>query len=45
MAQSAVEAATYADLEAVPPHLVAEIINGRLVTGLPWPFEQPTNKA
>lgn len=24
--------ATYADLEAVPPHLVAEIIRGRLVT-------------
>ena len=24
--------ATYADLEAVPPHLVAEILNGRLVT-------------
>ncbi len=24
--------ATYADLEAVPPHLVAEIIDGRLVT-------------
>jgi len=24
--------ATYADLEAVPPHLVAEIIGGRLVT-------------
>lgn len=24
--------ATYADLEAVPPHLVAEIVDGRLVT-------------
>ena len=24
--------ATYADLKAVPPHLVAEILNGRLVT-------------
>ena len=26
------ERATYADLEAVPPHLVAEILRGRLVT-------------
>ena len=24
--------ATYADLEAVPPHLVAEILHGKLVT-------------
>jgi Uma2 family endonuclease len=32
MADSAKKRATYADLEAVPPHLVAEIIDGRLVT-------------
>jgi Uma2 family endonuclease len=32
MAEPARKHATYADLEAVPPHLVAEIINGALVT-------------
>ena len=32
MADSAKRSATYADLEAVPPHLVAEIIHGTLVT-------------
>ncbi len=32
MAQLAERTATYADLEAVPPHLVAEILFGRLVT-------------
>jgi Uma2 family endonuclease len=32
MAKPAQHAATYADLEAVPPHLVAEILYGRLVT-------------
>jgi Uma2 family endonuclease len=32
MATTAKSAATYADLEAVPPHLVAEIIYGTLVT-------------
>jgi Uma2 family endonuclease len=32
MAQLAHRAATYADLEAVPPHLVAELLYGRLVT-------------
>jgi Uma2 family endonuclease len=32
MAQPAKRRATYADLEAVPPHLVAEIIDGELVT-------------
>lgn len=32
MAQDLERPATYADLEAVPPHLVAEILNGRLVT-------------
>lgn len=32
MAQTAERPATYADLEAVPPHLVAEILHGRLVT-------------
>ena len=31
-AQPAKKRATYADLEAVPPHLVAEIIDGELVT-------------
>jgi Uma2 family endonuclease len=32
MAEPAKRRATYADLEAVPPHLVAEIIHGALVT-------------
>jgi Uma2 family endonuclease len=32
MADPAKRLATYADLEAVPPHLVAEIIHGALVT-------------
>jgi Uma2 family endonuclease len=32
MAEPAKHLATYADLEAVPPHLVAEIIHGALVT-------------
>ncbi|HET7411391.1 MAG TPA: Uma2 family endonuclease, partial [Pararhizobium sp.] len=32
MAESEKRRATYADLEAVPPHLVAEIINGELRT-------------
>lgn len=32
MAEPAKRPATYADLEAVPPHLVAEIIDGDLVT-------------
>lgn len=32
MADPAKKLATYADLAAVPPHLVAEIINGTLVT-------------
>lgn len=32
MAQTADKTATYADLEAVPPHLVAEILFGHLVT-------------
>jgi Uma2 family endonuclease len=32
MADTAEKPATYADLEAVPPHLVAEILFGRLVT-------------
>jgi Uma2 family endonuclease len=32
MAQAAEKPATYADLEAVPPHLVAEILFGHLVT-------------
>jgi Uma2 family endonuclease len=32
MTQTALKPATYADLEAVPEHLVAEIIDGRLVT-------------
>ena len=32
MAEPAKKRATYADLEAVPPHLVAEIIHGALVT-------------
>ncbi len=32
MADIADTRATYADLEAVPPHLVAEILRGRLVT-------------
>lgn len=32
MAQDFIRPATYADLEAVPPHLVAEIIFGRLET-------------
>jgi Uma2 family endonuclease len=32
MGASAKTRATYADLEAVPPHLVAEIIDGKLVT-------------
>lgn len=32
MAQDLIRPATYADLEAVPPHLVAEIIFGRLET-------------
>jgi Uma2 family endonuclease len=32
MAKPANRPATYADLEAVPPHLVAEIIDGQLVT-------------
>ncbi|RXF73881.1 Uma2 family endonuclease [Hansschlegelia zhihuaiae] len=31
-ADPAIRKATYADLEAVPPHLVAEIIDGRLET-------------
>lgn len=31
-ADPAIRRATYADLEAVPPHLVAEIIDGRLET-------------
>ena len=32
MVQTLTRAATYADLEAVPPHLVAEILFGELVT-------------
>lgn len=32
MAETLKQPATYADLEAVPPHLVAEIIDGDLVT-------------
>ena len=32
MADPAQRGATYADLEAVPPNLVAEIIHGALVT-------------
>lgn len=32
MAEPTTKRATYADLEAVPPHLVAEIIDGELVT-------------
>lgn len=32
MAEPAKKRVTYADLEAVPPHLVAEIIDGELVT-------------
>jgi Uma2 family endonuclease len=32
MADRAKRPATYADLEAVPPHLVAEIIDGELIT-------------
>lgn len=32
MAEPTKKRATYADLEAVPPHLVAEIIDGELVT-------------
>ncbi|MBX9934106.1 MAG: Uma2 family endonuclease [Methylobacterium sp.] len=36
MADAAIREATYADLEAVPAHLVAEIINGALETH-PWP--------
>ena len=32
MAEAAVRQATYADLEAVPEHLVAEIIDGVLET-------------
>lgn len=32
MAEAAKKRATYADLEAVPPHLVAEIIDGELMT-------------
>ncbi|HEY8580814.1 MAG TPA: Uma2 family endonuclease [Beijerinckiaceae bacterium] len=32
MAEPAAKHATYADLEAVPPHLVAELIHGSLVT-------------
>ncbi len=32
MAEPAEKIATYADLQAVPAHLVAEIINGALVT-------------
>lgn len=32
MAETSKKSATYADLEAVPPHLVAEIIDGELVT-------------
>lgn len=36
MTEPAKRLATYADLEAVPPHLVAEIIYGALVTH-PWP--------
>ncbi|MFM9938810.1 MAG: Uma2 family endonuclease [Hyphomicrobiaceae bacterium] len=32
MAEAIAKRATYADLEAVPPHLVAEILRGRLVT-------------
>ncbi|WP_026381572.1 Uma2 family endonuclease [Afifella pfennigii] len=32
MAEPAKRGATYADLEAVPPHLVGEIIDGELVT-------------
>jgi Uma2 family endonuclease len=32
MSEPAKKRATYADLEAVPPHLVAEIIEGELVT-------------
>ncbi len=36
MVEPAKKRATYADLQAVPPHLVAEIIDGTLVTH-PWP--------
>lgn len=32
MAESPKKPATYADIEAAPPHLVAEIIDGKLVT-------------
>ena len=32
MAQTAEKSATYADLEALPPHLVGEILFGRLIT-------------
>ena len=37
MAEAAVRLATYADLEAVPEHLVAEIIDGTLETHGPLP--------
>ncbi|MGH1573017.1 hypothetical protein ACRAWG_23020 [Methylobacterium sp. P31] len=47
MAEAAVRQATYADLEAVPEHLVAEIIDGALETrgprppfdAVPFPFD------
>ena len=32
MAEPAARKATYADVEAAPPHLVAELIHGSLVT-------------
>jgi len=41
-ADPALRRATYADLEAVPPHRVAEIINGRLET---HPRPRPTHGA
>jgi Uma2 family endonuclease len=42
MADHAYRRATYADLEAVPPHLVAEIIGGELVT---YPRPAPRHAA
>ena len=44
MADAAKRNATYADLEAVPPHLVAEIISGNLVTH-PRPIRSHTGAA
>ena len=42
MAEPAKKRATYADLEAVPPHLVAEIIDGELMT---YPRPSPRHGA